>query len=1512
MNLSDFLKDLGISSEILESQEFSALGCGQEAKISELRFLRGHGLGIVLAVEDLIPGTELLALEAMLENDLGIREVILGQKLPQDFGDFDLESLIPWILDHAKQNCNLETRLLSKGRLLKEEELKRFAWVLPKDCYSYFQKADGKDWLSNFWHHYGAKDLELEFLLDQQDQDFCPQTAMKTAGTKFLETAKIWAETLREREAQQAKAEEGEERGDAPLPDVPPPVPPADAIHIPKTPEEAAPTFVSTKASNNRFGRLRGWPMQKISGIGREGGNFRLHVTAHRIELRETRNQKFMVTTDLRDKTGAIACANFFKTKAKAEEFKAQLEGPLLVELRVKYDEKYEQDISGNITAISAGPEFPERLDDAERRRVELHCKSSMSAKDAIPKVSEIIEAAHKFKLPAVAITDRDVVQAFPEAAAAARKYAGTEQEIQIIYGLEAEVIDDGGAIAYALEDLSEFNLDRGFVAVDVETTGLDAHQDRVIELAAILYEPSGEGRQFVEKAKWTGLFNPGRSLPQEVADLTGINEFDLLGKPEFSTKVKDFHDFLDGRPLLGHNVLFDYGFIRMAAYLQDGHEARLKFNVPVIDTLAYARAALKNLRRFGLAYVAKELAVEQKSHHRAEDDARVSAEIFLKLWQGESVDSLGKLNQRYGQVPRSQLNSAKTYLVSLLARNELGLYNLYRLVSEAHLNFFDQRPKIPASVLQFLRSGLYLGSHLTEGEVFKAVLDLFKSYACNYELALNAMNENFAFRRLARNYDYLETQPPANYLNLTREENSPIRTATDIAALIRLYYELAKGAKIPLVACSNVHYIEPEDWQYRAVLMHDRKAESSFSDHYYLRSSTEMLKEFEFLGAEAAEELVYKNPALIQAACDPKLIPVPAGSYPPLIKEADDEVRNLCAQEIDRLYRKADGTIPEVVQKRLDKELNAIISNGYAVMYYIAHHLVKKSNEDGFVVGSRGSVGSSFVATLMNITEVNPLLPHYLCPKCKYFEADASGEYGSGYDLPPKNCPECNTPLGKDGQDIPFETFLGFAGNKQPDIDLNFSGLYQAEAHRFIEEMFGKNYSFRAGTISGYAEKNSRLIARNFLEAYGKRLGRAEINRLAEQVQGVKVTTGQHPGGIIVIPKDREIYDFTPIQRPANKAGEIITTHLDFNALHETILKLDILGHDDPTTLKLCQEMTGIEIKDIPVPDEKVMSLFQSTEALGIDPEESKIACATIGLPEVGTVMAREMAEDTGPKRFYDLVQLSGLAHGANVWQGNAKDLIKSGTCTLNEVIGCRDSIMTRLIYDGIEDKTAFDIMERVRKGRGLSPEQEELLANNPKIPAWYIDSCKKIKYMFPKAHAVAYTISALRIAWFKVYHPEAYYAASFSIRVGEFSAPNLLIPEAEIRAQRAEKRGQFYRLDELEPMGKKKFYLLELVEEMYDRGIEFAPISLSDSEAWRFTLSPEKKIIPPFSVIPNVSVAMGENIVKARQAAPFKNCEELKNRAGLGQVAMEQLAAFGVLEGLPNSAQVDFFGLI
>ncbi len=902
-------------------------------------------------------------------------------------------------------------------------------------------------------------------------------------------------------------------------------------------------------------------------------------------------------------------------------------------------------------------------------------------------------------------------------------------------------------------------------------------------------------------------------------------------------------------------------------------------------------------------------------------------------LTDAGTVDALD-INYKVGhytpaRVKTNDKDSNKQYIMPLyhiiyLVRSNMGLYNLYHIVSESQIHYYSRRPRTPKSLLKYFKSGIIVGGACEQGEIFRYVYNNYCALNKDKQATRDFLKDSEEFAKILRLYDYVEIQPLCNNMFLTRMDPAKCKPGTfplnedDVRIINELLVETADDHGMPVCATTDSHFLNKEDGRYRKYMMMSQGyADAEMQSDLYFRTTDEMLDEFKYLGEEKAMEVVVDNTNMIADMCEFGIKPFPDGSYPPQIARAAADVRDIAYTKANRMYRHK-GVLNPVVKERLDRELKSIIGNGYAIMYYIAYRLVKKSNNDGYVVGSRGSVGSSFAATMSGISEVNPLPPHYRCKKCNYAEFDNSGKYGSGYDLPPKNCPECGEPLTPDGQDIPFETFLGFHGDKQPDIDLNFSGEYQPRAHAYVGVLFGGTHTFKAGTIGAYQDKNAYGVCRKICEEKGEAFTQAHLAFMARDIIGVKRTTSQHPGGIVVIAKEMDIYEFTPIQFPANKTDcGIITTHFDFRAMHDTILKLDILGHADPTVLRMLSDITGVNITDIPIPDEKVMSLLVGTDALGFPIDATDAGSATLGLSELGTNMARGMIKETKPTRFYDLVQLMGLSHGTDVWTGNAQELIRAGTCDLNSVIGCRDSIMTSLIYWGLPNKDAFDIMEGVRKGKVAAGKVEkwpEYVEEMKKcgVPDWYIESCQKIKYMFPKAHAAAYSISTLRVAWFKVYYPEEYYCSFFTHRgEGLFNADDMCNGPEKVKKRRIELADEMHAKGD--PNTKLKYYFYELVEEMYARGITFAPITLNDSLGKKFSKAGPKLIRPPFCAIPAVSPANGEAIEKAREEAPFKNRDDFMKRTGVGQSVTQKLLDYGgILDDLPESAQINLFDLM
>ncbi len=995
-------------------------------------------------------------------------------------------------------------------------------------------------------------------------------------------------------------------------------------------------------------------------------------------------------------------------------------------------------------------------------------------------------------------------------------------------------------------------------------------------------------------------------------------------GEPSDSYfKVGVLLEFIGDSYLCGENTFETLAFLRRAGFgvnIEDHKYYRHKFLQPVADANEIKRLFYK-LEDYNNHEATTKLDCMLCDYYSYDDKTREdlinssyeAASIVTKCLIDQNTVDPYRINQTCGHFELDGILSKKafSYHIILLARNNLALYNLYHLISESHVNYFYMRPRIPRSVLKYYGSSIIVGAACERGEIYRNLLDAYLKEKKNSDAALSMLFENKDFARKITMYDYLEIQPRCNNDFMTRQSYPDYGditiNSTDIQELNVLLTRIADHFMLPCCGTTDSHFLDEEDGKFRKYML----MEMGFNDaqkqpDLYFRTTDEMLSEFSYLGADKAMEVVVDNTNMIADKVEHGLKPFPDGTYPPIIATAASDVRDICWTKANRLYR-FNGELNDVVYARLEKELNSIIGNGFAIMYYIAYRLVKKSNNDGYIVGSRGSVGSSLVATMCGISEVNPLPPHYRCPKCNYTEFDYSGNYGSGYDLPEKNCPHCDVSMIKDGQDIPFETFLGFFGDKQPDIDLNFSSDYQPRAHKYVEYLFGKSHTFRAGTIGTYQDKNAYGIIRKIGEMTGTTYSNAMIDFLSEGIIGVKRTTSQHPGGIVVVPKEMDVYEFTPIQYPANKISSgIITTHFDFHAMHDTILKLDILGHADPTVLRMLSELTGVDVTSIPIPDPKVMSLLETTEALGFDISATDAGSATLGLSELGTNMARGMIKEAHPTHFFDLVQLMGLSHGTDVWAGNAQDLIREGKCDLNTCIGCRDSIMTRLIYWGLPNKDSFDIMERVRKGKGLTPEQEQLMRDN-NVPDWYIGSCKKIKYMFPKAHAAAYSISTLRVAWFKVYYPEEYYCAFLSIRGEEFVADRMCQGLEEL-INRRKQLSEIMRTDK-NPKIKSEFYLCEIIEEMYARGIEFDSISLDRSDSTSFVKVSKGRILPPLCAIDSISASMATEIVRARQEKPFANREDLMKRSGIGKSALARLVDYGLCEDLPETSQITIF---
>ncbi|MDQ0159055.1 PolC-type DNA polymerase III [Alkalibacillus salilacus] len=1103
-------------------------------------------------------------------------------------------------------------------------------------------------------------------------------------------------------------------------------------------------------------------------------------------------------------------------------------------------------------------------------KRVELHAHTTMSQMDATVSAESLVEQAAKWGHEAVAITDHGVVQAFPEAYNASQKHG-----VKVLYGIEANLVDDGVPIAY--NEANQTLHDATYIVFDVETTGLSAAYDKIIELAAVKVH-DGEIIDRFER-----FANPHQKLSQTTIDLTGITDDMVKDAPEIEEVTRDFYEWCGEDILVAHNASFDIGFIN-AAYKQVNLP---KVTNPVIDTLELARLLYPNLKNHRLNTLCKHLNIDLTQHHRAIYDAEATGYLLWSLVKSakeKDIETHADLNNYVGQgdaYKRSRPNHA-----TIIAQTDEGLKNLFKLVSMSHIDYFYRVPRIPRSQLKKHRDGLFIGSACDQGELFDTI----------------ALKSEEEAEEVAEFYDYIEVQPPMNYYHLIEKEN--VQSVEHIKQLIKKLVAIGKKLDIPVVATGNVHHLHSHEKIYRQILIASQSGNplnrQTIPDVYF-KTTADMLEDFAFLGDDVAKEIVVTNTNWVTDQIE-DIKPIKDELYTPNIEGADDEIRDMCYTRAKSIYG---DELPDLVSKRLDTELTSIIKNGFSVIYLISQKIVKKSLDDGYLVGSRGSVGSSFVATMMEITEVNPLPPHYVCPNCQHHEFYTDGSVGSGFDLSKKDCEQCGTAYRRDGQDIPFETFLGFKGDKVPDIDLNFSGEYQPVAHHYTKVLFGDDKVYRAGTIGTVAEKTAYGFVKGYAQDHQLMYRQAEVDRLVQGCTGVKRTTGQHPGGIIVVPDDYEIYDFSPIQYPADdSSSEWLTTHFDFHSIHDNLLKLDILGHDDPTVIRMLQDLTGIDPETVPTNDPEMMKIFSGPEVLGVNEEDILCKTGTLGVPEFGTRFVRQMLEDTKPSSFAELVIISGLSHGTDVWLGNAQELINDGICEIGDVIGCRDDIMVYLLQKGLESSLAFTIMEYVRKGRGLKDEWIEEMKNHG-VPDWYIESCKKIKYMFPKAHAAAYVLMAVRIAYFKVHYPIEFYAAYFSVRADDFDIDTMVKgPEAiKRRVEDILEKG-----NEASPKEKSLLTVLELALEMTMRGYQFQSVDLYRSDSQRFIVDGDT-LIPPFNAIDGLGTNAAINIVKSREDGEFLSKEDLRERSRISKTVLEYLDHHGCLGELPDQNQLSLF---
>ncbi|MGD6965090.1 PolC-type DNA polymerase III [Rossellomorea vietnamensis] len=1211
---------------------------------------------------------------------------------------------------------------------------------------------------------------------------------------------------------------------------------------------------------------------RKIEQIYDEERRIALEGYIFDAETKELRSGRTLLTFKITDYTSSILVKMFSRDKEDAA-IMGNVKKGMWVRCRGSIqNDTFVRDlvmIANDVNEIT--PVLRKDTAAEDEKRVELHLHTPMSQMDGISSVADLVGQAKKWGHKAVAITDHAVVQSFPEAYNASKKHG-----VKILYGLEANLVDDGVPIAYndAHRNLEEDT----YVVFDVETTGLSAMYNTIIELAAVKIRDG----EIIDR--FESFANPHHPLSATTINLTGITDEMVKDAPEIEEALKSFKDWAEDAVLVAHNASFDMGFLNVG-YGKAGLD---KAENPVIDTLELGRLLYPEMKNHRLNTLAKKFDIELTQHHRAIYDAEATGYLLLKMLKDASEKGIvyhDQFNDYMGK--GDSYKRSRPSHVTLLAQNEEGLKNLFQLVTRSHLEYFFRVPRIPRSLLRKYRSGILVGSGCDKGEVFEGMM----------QKAPEEVEE------VARFYDYLEVHPKEVYQHLIELEL--IQSNQNLEEIIGNIVKLGEKLDLPVVATGNVHYLNPTDKVHREILVGSQGGANPLNRHklpdVHFRTTNEMLDCFSFLGKDKAKEIVVTNTNKIADLIE-DVKPIKDDLYTPKIEGADEEMRRMSYAMAKSIYGEE---LPEIVEARLEKELKSIIGHGFAVIYLISAKLVKKSLSDGYLVGSRGSVGSSLVATMTEITEVNPLPPHYVCPSCKHSEFFDDGSVGSGFDLPNKICPECGTQFKKDGHDIPFETFLGFKGDKVPDIDLNFSGEYQPQAHDYTKVLFGEDNVYRAGTIGTVADKTAFGYVKGYASDNNLQIRGAEVDRLAKGCTGVKRTTGQHPGGIIVVPDYMDIFDFSPIQFPADdKNSEWKTTHFDFHSIHDNLLKLDILGHDDPTVIRMLQDLSGIDPKTIPTDDPEVMKIFSGTESLGVTQDQIMCKTGTLGIPEFGTRFVRQMLEDTKPTTFSELVQISGLSHGTDVWLGNAQELIHNNICNLSEVIGCRDDIMVYLIYQGLEPSLAFKIMEFVRKGKGLQPEWEEEMAKNG-VPGWYVDSCKKIKYMFPKAHAAAYVLMAVRIAYFKVHHALLYYSAYFTVRAEDFDIEAMVRGSQAVKAKVEEINSKGL---DASPKEKNTLTVLELALEMCERGYKFQKVDLYRSSATEFVIDGDS-LIPPFNAIPGLGTNAAINIVNARKEGEFLSKEDLQQRGRVSKTIIEYLTNHGCLDALPDQNQLSLF---
>ncbi len=1259
------------------------------------------------------------------------------------------------------------------------------------------------------------------------------------------------------------------------------------------------------------YGRDCEGELVKISTLVDGIGEVCIHGQLIKMEEKVLRNGKTLFICNITDFEDTIAF-KIFASEDDVPVYKDELKEGSFYRLKgVPLYDTFSKELNiASVRGIKHIPDFRvPRVDTSLEKRVELHMHTVMSEMDSVVDIEKIVKRANDWGHPAIAITDHGVAQAFPIAAHA----KGMKDGFKLIFGCEGYFVDD---LKNLVINPKGQDLNTEYIVFDIETTGLSQKKNKIIEIGAVKVKDGEEIDRFSE------FINPEEPIPYSIEQLTSITDEMVMHAPTVDVILPKFLEFCGDDIVVAHNAAFDTGFIK-----KNAKDLGMKFDNTIMDTMTLSHVLLPELGKFTLDRVCKALNVKNEHHHRAVDDANATAKIFVKLYEmlvERGVKTVEDVNE-LGSASDDTIKKGRTYHGIILAKNEIGRVNLYRLISEAHVRYFNRRPRMPMSMINKYREGLILGSACEAGELFRAVVD-------------DAPDEEIA--RLVNFFDYLEIQPIGNNEFMTRKKENPC-TIEDLQNYNKRIVELGRLFNKPVVATCDVHFLDPEDSIYRAIIMKSKGFEDAVNQPpLYFRTTEEMLAEFEYLGSEKAREVVITNTNLIADMVE-YMDPVRPDKAPPIIENSDETLTNICYEKAHKIYG---PDLPEVVVERLERELHSIISNGFAVMYIIAQKLVWDSNDHGYLVGSRGSVGSSFVATMAGITEVNPLSAHYICPECHFvdFDSELVKSYSgmSGCDMPDRDCPRCGHPLIKEGHDIPFETFLGFKGDKEPDIDLNFSGEYQSCAHAYTEVLFGKGKAFRAGTVTTVADKTAYGYVYNYFKDLAKDEARAEatamgdltqkeiekyvdekaivtkrsceMERLAIGCTGVKRSTGQHPGGMIVLPRHEEIYSFTPIQKPANDmTTDVVTSHFEYHSIDHNLLKLDILGHDDPTMIRRLEDLTGLDATTIRLDDPDVMALFHGTESLHITPEDiNGIPLGSLGVPEFGTDFAMQMLIDANPQNFSDLVRIAGLAHGTDVWLGNAQELIKSGQCTISTAICCRDDIMVYLIHMGLESGTAFQIMENVRKGNVAKGKcakweewKEDMKAHG--VPDWYIWSCQKIKYMFPKAHAAAYVMMAWRIAYFKVNYPLQYYAAFFSIRASAFSYEMMCFGKEKV----------LYHINMIQSIDKNKRTAkdedklkdLKLVLEMYARGFEFMPIDIYVADDIRFQVI-DGKIMPSLASIEGMGEKAAKQLKDAACKGRFISKEDLQAHSKIGKSAIDKLSELGILDGMPDTNQLTF----